>query len=198
MGCRCGTSAEPNQWASRQSWDWTRGWCGAPAGSLRLAEPVIELALNAHHHLVERATLRLAGLSGAADVGFEPAADDAAGSTRSARSAGGPAQRAAAPWVNRLVDAVRGRRGLGHGVAVPVFHALRRRAASTTCTLLAQKAAAGSVRFGVPDGPGGDRGPAAGAAGGRRGHATGSTGAGPSGTGWSSGTATRRSGRGST
>ena len=29
------------------------------------------------------------------------------------------------PWVNRLVDAVRADVGLGHGVALPVFHALR-------------------------------------------------------------------------
>ena len=30
------------------------------------------------------------------------------------------------PWVNRLLDVVRADVGLEHGVALPVFHALRR------------------------------------------------------------------------
>ena len=53
--------------------------------------------------------------------------------------------------MNRLVDAVVADVGLGHGVAVPVFDALVREG-STDVTLLAQKAAAGSVRFRVPAG----------------------------------------------
>ena len=48
---------------------------------------------------VERATLRLAGLTGADHEGQ--------------------------PWVNHLVDAVRGQVGLEHGVTTPVFDALR-------------------------------------------------------------------------
>ena len=55
------------------------------------------------------------------------------------------------PWVNRLVDAVVADVGLGHGVALPVFDALARGVADDL-TLLAQKAAAGSVHFAVPSG----------------------------------------------
>jgi beta-lysine 5,6-aminomutase alpha subunit len=72
---------------------------------------------------VERATLRLAGVCGADPDGI--------------------------PWVNRLVDAVAADVGLGHGVAVPVFDAMLRDGVDDV-TLLAQKAAAGSVRFAVP------------------------------------------------
>jgi beta-lysine 5,6-aminomutase alpha subunit len=74
---------------------------------------------------VERATLRLAGLEGADVDGI--------------------------PWVNRLLDAVRGDVGLDHGVALPVWHALVRGDAGDLSTL-AQKAAAGSVRFRLPEG----------------------------------------------
>ena len=49
------------------------------------------------------------------------------------------------PWVNRLVDAVRAEVGLEHGVALPVWHALRA-GADADLPELAQKAAAGSVR----------------------------------------------------
>ncbi|HWG98866.1 MAG TPA: lysine 5,6-aminomutase subunit alpha, partial [Pilimelia sp.] len=77
---------------------------------------------------VERAVLRLAGVAGADPDGI--------------------------PWVNRLVDAVVADVGLAHGVALPVFAALRggggRGAAALTD--LAQRAAAGSVRFDVPEG----------------------------------------------
>ena len=55
------------------------------------------------------------------------------------------------PWVNRLVDAVRADVGLGHGVALPVFDALVRGEAEDV-DVLAQKAAAGSVRSAVPEG----------------------------------------------
>ena len=44
------------------------------------------------------------------------------------------------PWVNRLVDAVRADVGLGHGVAVPVFHAMETTGVEDV-TVLAQKAA---------------------------------------------------------
>src|SRR5690606_23528917 len=74
---------------------------------------------------VERATLRLAGVTGADPDGI--------------------------PWVNRLVDAVVADVGLGHGVALPVWHAMAEHGV-TDPTLLAQKAAAGSVRFTLPTG----------------------------------------------
>ena len=74
---------------------------------------------------VERATLRLAGLQGADPDGI--------------------------PWVNRLLDAVRGDVGLEHGIALPVWDALVRGEADDLSTL-AQKASAGSVRFRVPEG----------------------------------------------
>ncbi|BCB76060.1 D-lysine 5,6-aminomutase subunit alpha [Phytohabitans flavus] len=85
--------------------------------------PVVDLARSHTTVSVERAVLRLAGVSGADPDGI--------------------------PWVNRLVDAVVADVGLGHGVAVPVFDALLREGVEDV-TLLAQKAAAGSVRFAVP------------------------------------------------
>ncbi|MFF5296307.1 lysine 5,6-aminomutase subunit alpha [Paractinoplanes globisporus] len=93
----------------------------------RLAEkagrPVVDLARSHTTVSVERAVLRLAGVRGADSDGI--------------------------PWVNRLVDAVVADVGLGHGVALPVFHAMHREGVDDI-TVLAQKAAAGSVRFGVP------------------------------------------------
>ncbi len=91
----------------------------------RAGKPVVELARSHTTVSVERAVLRLSGVSGADPDGI--------------------------PWVNRLVDAVVADVGLGHGVAVPVAHA----AAVTgvaDLTALAQRAAAGSVRFTVPTG----------------------------------------------
>jgi beta-lysine 5,6-aminomutase alpha subunit len=85
--------------------------------------PVVELARTHTTVAVERATLRLAGIGGADPDGI--------------------------PWVNRLVDAVAADVGLGHGVALPVYDALLRDG-HADLTLLAQKAAAGSVRFDVP------------------------------------------------
>ena len=55
------------------------------------------------------------------------------------------------PWVNRLLDVVRADVGLEHGVALPVWHALRRGHADDLLTL-AQKASAGSITFELPDG----------------------------------------------
>lgn len=95
----------------------------ARALAAKAGQPVVDLARSHTTVSVERAVLRLAGVHGADSDGI--------------------------PWVNRLVDAVRADVGLGHGVAVPVFHA----ALSTgveDLTVLAQKAAAGSVRFDVP------------------------------------------------
>jgi beta-lysine 5,6-aminomutase alpha subunit len=97
----------------------------ARALARRAGKPVVDLAKTHTTVSVERAVLRLAGVTGADPDGI--------------------------PWVNRLVDAVVADVGLGCGVALPVFDALRREG-ETDLTLLAQKAAAGSVRFRVPDG----------------------------------------------
>src|SRR4051794_19981020 len=85
----------------------------------RAAAPVERLARTNTTVSVERAVLRLAGLSGA----------DASG----------------IPWVNRLVDAVRSDVGLEHGVAVPVWAAMQQE--GLDLATLAEKAAAGSVSF---------------------------------------------------
>jgi beta-lysine 5,6-aminomutase alpha subunit len=97
----------------------------ARALAARAADPVVELARSHTTASLERATLRLAGIEGADPDGI--------------------------PWVNRLVDAVAADVGLGHGVALPVWHAMSREGV-TDLTLLAQKAAAGSVRFELPTG----------------------------------------------
>jgi beta-lysine 5,6-aminomutase alpha subunit len=92
----------------------------------RAGRPIVSLA-KAHTTVsVERAVLRLAGLQGADPDGT--------------------------PWVNRLVDAVRNDVGLEHGVALPVWNALASGAADDLAGL-AQKAAAGSVAFRIPEGP---------------------------------------------
>jgi beta-lysine 5,6-aminomutase alpha subunit len=92
----------------------------------RLAgKPVVDMARTHTTVSVERAVLRLAGITGADADGI--------------------------PWVNRLVDAVRDEVGLGAGVALPVFDAMAREGAHDL-TELAQKAAAGSVRFEIPSG----------------------------------------------
>ena len=91
----------------------------------KAGRPIVRLAQQHTTVSVERATLRLAGLQGADPDG--------------------------SPWVNRLLDAVRGDVGLEYGVAQPVWDALLRGEAEDLATL-AQKASAGSVRFRVPDG----------------------------------------------
>jgi len=100
----------------------------------RVGKPIVDLARQHTTVSVERATLRLAGLSGA----------DAEGT----------------PWVNRLLDATRGDVGLEHGVSLPVWDALLRGEAEDLTTL-AQKAAAGSVRFRLPEGRDANRAAAA-------------------------------------
>src|SRR3954447_24306098 len=91
----------------------------------KAAAPVVELARTHSTVSVERAVLRLAGLTGADAEGI--------------------------PWVNRLVDAVRADVGLEHGVALPVWDALLQ-GDHADLSVLAQKAAAGGVRFRVPEG----------------------------------------------
>jgi beta-lysine 5,6-aminomutase alpha subunit len=91
----------------------------------KVGRPIVKLAQQHTTASVERATLRLAGLSGADGEGT--------------------------PWVNRLADVVRADVGLEHGVALPVWDALVRGEADDLASL-AQKAAAGSVRFRLPEG----------------------------------------------
>ncbi|HEX6872082.1 MAG TPA: lysine 5,6-aminomutase subunit alpha [Micromonosporaceae bacterium] len=105
----------------------------ARALAAQAGQPVVDLARSHTTVAVERAVLRLAGITGADPDGI--------------------------PWVNRLVDAVVADVGLGHGVALPVWHALAREGldpaaalSGAELTLLAQKAAAGSVRFTMPTG----------------------------------------------
>ena len=86
--------------------------------------PVVSMAKRHTTVSVERAVLRLAGLEGA-DV-------------------------ESIPWVNRLVDVVRENAGLEHGVSLPVWDAMLR--TGDDLLTVAQKAAAGSVTFRVPEG----------------------------------------------
>ena len=106
----------------------------ARALAARATEPVIALA-HAHTTVaVERATLRLAGITGA-DSGV----------------AGGDV-----PWVNRVVDTVREHCDLAHGAALPVFHALREHNLGSLSEL-AEATLAGQIRFTVPTGRDADR-----------------------------------------
>jgi len=88
-----------------------------------VAHPVVDLARSHTTVSVERAVLRLAGLPGADPDGV--------------------------PWVNHLVTSVVDQVGLEHGVALPVWEALRRHEAADLGELAA-KAAVGSVRFALP------------------------------------------------
>ncbi|MCU0300374.1 MAG: lysine 5,6-aminomutase subunit alpha [Candidatus Nanopelagicales bacterium] len=96
------------------------------------AAPVLTLTQQHTTVSIERAVLRMAGLEGADAEGI--------------------------PWVNRLADAVAEQVGLQHGIALPVWDALQaqRRAdiavGADPLRTLAQRAAAGSVEFRVPQG----------------------------------------------
>jgi beta-lysine 5,6-aminomutase alpha subunit len=89
------------------------------------AQPVVDLARTHTTVSVERAVLRLAGLTGADGDGM--------------------------PWVNRLVDAVRESVGLEHGVALPAWDAMLTGGYPDLHTL-AVDAAAGLVKFRLPAG----------------------------------------------
>jgi beta-lysine 5,6-aminomutase alpha subunit len=106
----------------------------ARALAARAAEPVIALARAHTTVAVERATLRLAGITGA----------------DTAHRAGD------VPWVNRVVDTVREQCGLERGAALPVFHALREHNLGTL-TELAEATAAGQIGYTVPTGADRDR-----------------------------------------
>jgi beta-lysine 5,6-aminomutase alpha subunit len=102
----------------------------------RAAQPVVTMAKTHTTDSVERAVLRLAAAGSAT-----PGADQL----------GLGADSEGIPWVNRLVDAVRAEVGLGHGVALPVFHALRQ-GNHNGLRELAEKAALGGVTFRLPEG----------------------------------------------
>ncbi|MFW3172394.1 lysine 5,6-aminomutase subunit alpha [Geodermatophilus sp. CPCC 206100] len=106
----------------------------------RAAQPVVDLARRHTTVSVERAVLRLAGLTGTDPVTGSVAAD-------------GPVTDRV-PWVNRVVDAVREQVGLESGVALPVWHAL---AAGGTLAGLAEQVGAGTARFTVPSGADAER-----------------------------------------
>jgi len=89
------------------------------------AQPIVEMA-KAHTTVsVERAVLRLAGLSGADADGM--------------------------PLVNRLVDAVREQTGLEHGVALPAWDALIA-GGYPDLAGLAEATVAGEITFRIPEG----------------------------------------------
>ncbi|MCU0283174.1 MAG: lysine 5,6-aminomutase subunit alpha [Candidatus Nanopelagicales bacterium] len=96
------------------------------------AQPVLAITREHTTVSIERAVLRMAGLEGADAEGI--------------------------PWVNRLVDAVAEQVGLQHGVALPVWDALAAHRRSGVAggadplLTLAQRAAAGSVQFRIPQG----------------------------------------------
>jgi beta-lysine 5,6-aminomutase alpha subunit len=100
----------------------------------KAGRPIVNLAKQHTTVSVERAVLRLAGLTGADSDGI--------------------------PWVNRLADTVRADVGLEHGLALPVWDALVRGEAEDL-SVLAQKAASGSVTFRLPEGRDGLRARAA-------------------------------------
>jgi beta-lysine 5,6-aminomutase alpha subunit len=100
----------------------------------KAGRPIVNLAKQHTTVSVERAVLRLAGLTGADSDGI--------------------------PWVNRLADTVRADVGLEHGLALPVWDALVRGEAEDL-SVLAQKAATGSVTFRLPEGRDGVRARAA-------------------------------------
>ncbi|WP_141575164.1 lysine 5,6-aminomutase subunit alpha [Actinomadura sp. WMMA1423] len=91
----------------------------------RAAEPIIDMARSHTTVSVERALLRLAGLTGADDEGR--------------------------PWVNHLADTVRDQVGLEHGLALPVWDALLSGPYGSLDDL-ARAAARGRVSFRLPSG----------------------------------------------
>ena len=97
----------------------------ARALARKVGRPIVRLAKQHTTVSVERATLRLAGLTGADPDGT--------------------------PWVNRLLDTRARRRGARARRVLPVWDALLRGEAGDLDEL-AHKAAVGSVRFRLPEG----------------------------------------------
>src|SRR3954466_11442621 len=104
----------------------------------RVAQPVVDLARRHTTVSVERAVLRLAGLTGT-----DPVTGDGAGTER-------------VPWGTRVVDAVRAQVGLESGVALPVWHAIASGAAPDL-QALAEQVGAGRARFPLPGGADAER-----------------------------------------
>ncbi|MBP2471771.1 beta-lysine 5,6-aminomutase alpha subunit [Crossiella equi] len=100
----------------------------------RAAAPVVALARAHTTVAVERATLRLAGITGADTT--HRAGD--------------------VPWVNRVVDTIREHCGLEHGAVLPAFHAMKQHGFASL-TELAEATAAGQVQFTVPEGKAAER-----------------------------------------
>ncbi|HEU5044121.1 MAG TPA: lysine 5,6-aminomutase subunit alpha [Nocardioidaceae bacterium] len=100
----------------------------------RAAQPVVDLARRHSTVSVERAVLRLAGLTGTDPVTGEGRVEDRV------------------PWVNRVVDAVRDQVGLEQGVALPVWHAITSGTAPSL-QALAEQVGAGTARFELPADP---------------------------------------------
>jgi beta-lysine 5,6-aminomutase alpha subunit len=88
-------------------------------------EPIVEMARTHTTTSIERAVLRLAGLDGADAEGM--------------------------PWVNRLADAIAESTGLEHGIALPAWDALLSGGYPGLAGLAAD-AAAGKVKFRLPEG----------------------------------------------
>ncbi|MFD2093749.1 lysine 5,6-aminomutase subunit alpha [Blastococcus deserti] len=105
----------------------------ARALAAQAAQPVIDLARRHTTVSVERAVLRLAGLTGTDPVTGEGRLEDRV------------------PWANRVVDAVREQVGLESGVSLPVWHALASGAAPSL-QALAEQVGAGTARFTLPTG----------------------------------------------
>jgi beta-lysine 5,6-aminomutase alpha subunit len=97
----------------------------ARALARQAGRPLVRLARTHTTVSVERAVLRMAGITGADPDGI--------------------------PWANRLVDAVREEVGLEHGVALPVWDAMRR-GRHGDLTELAQKASTGGAQLRIPEG----------------------------------------------
>jgi len=97
----------------------------ARALARQAGQPIVEMARSHTTVSVERAVLRLAGLSGADPDGM--------------------------PLVNHVVDAVRAQTGLEHGVALPVWDALATGSYPDLASL-AEATVAGTIAFKIPAG----------------------------------------------
>ncbi|RBY78737.1 lysine 2,3-aminomutase [Geodermatophilus sp. TF02-6] len=119
--------------------------------AVRAAQPVVDLARRHTTVSVERAVLRLAGLTGADPV-------TGSGDGEGTDGEGGATDRV--PWVNRVVDVVGEQVGLDRGVALPVWHAICSGAAPDL-PALAASVGAGTARFTLPTGADAERARAA-------------------------------------